>query len=372
MAEGRPTVAYIDLQALDHNLSQVRARAGGRKALGVVKADAYGHGAVEVARRLESREVDMLGVALVEEGARLRQAGILAPILVLGGVFGWQADGLLDFDLTPVVFTMEQASSFSKAASRRGVRMPVHFKVDTGMGRVGMQPDEAVGFITGVCGLPGLEPQGIMTHLADVGGPDKSFAAQQVEVFKAVIESLGRAGVNFPLVHAAGSAAIVEYDPALFNMVRPGIMLYGCYPEPHMREYLDLRPVMSVRTRVMHVKTMEPGRPISYGRTFVTERPTVVATLPIGYADGFSRRLSNAGSVLIGGRRCPVLGRVCMDLTMVDATGVPGVKVGDEAVVLGRQGGAEVTAEDMAELLGTISYEVLCGVSARVPRVYIY
>ncbi|MBI5696899.1 MAG: alanine racemase [Nitrospirae bacterium] len=372
MTEGRPTLAYIDLQALDHNLAQVRARAGGRKVLGVVKADAYGHGAAEVARRLESRGVEMLGVALVEEGARLRQAGVMLPILVLGGVFGWQAEGLLDYDLTPVVSTMEQAALFSDAALRRGRTMSVHFKVDTGMGRVGMLPDEAVGLIADICRLPGIVPEGVMTHLADVGGADKSFAGLQIGLFKTVLERLETSGIKFPLVHAAGSAAIVEFDPALFNMVRPGIMLYGCYPEPHMREYLDLRPVMSVRTRVMHVKTLEAGRPVSYGRTYVTPSPTVIATLPIGYADGFNRRLSNRGEVLVGGMKCPVLGRVCMDLIMVDATAVTGVKSGDEAVVLGRQGDAVISAEDVAELLGTISYEVLCNVSARVPRVYIY
>lgn len=372
MTQGRPTLAYVDLQALDHNLAQVRTRAGGRRVLGVVKADAYGHGAVEVARRLESRGVDLLGVALVEEGARLRQAGIVSPILLLGGVFGTQADGVLDYGLTPVVFSMEQAQLFSEAAVRRGRRMAVHFKIDTGMGRVGMQPDEAVRLITDICRLPGIEPEGIMTHLADVGGPDKSFAARQIELFKPLIGRLEAAGITFPLVHAAGSAAVVEFDPALFNVVRPGIMLYGCYPEPHMREYLDLRPVMSVRTRVMHVKLLEAGRPVSYGRTFVTSGPTMVATLPIGYADGFSRRLSNRGSVLIGGKACPVLGRVCMDMIMADVTDSPGVKAGDEAVVLGRQGDAEISAEDMAEILDTISYEVLCNVSARVPRVYIY
>jgi len=372
MSGGRPTAAYIDLKALDHNLGEVRAKAGGRKVMAVVKADAYGHGAAEVARRLEARGVEMFGVALVEEGAKLREAGIMSPILVLGGVFERQAQDLLDLDLTPTVFTTAQAEAFSEAAVKSGKTLPVHFKVDTGMGRLGMQPEDAAGFITKVGRLPGLSCEGIMTHLSDVGGADSSFAEYQVGRFRWVMQNLEEAGIAFPLVHAAGSAAIIDFSPALFNMVRPGIMLYGCYPEERMRTTLDLMPVMSFRTKVMHLKAMEKGRPVSYGRTFVTHRPSIVATLPVGYADGFDRGLSNKGSVLIGGRRCPVLGRVCMDLTMVDVTELDEVKVGDEAVIIGRQGNESITAEEVAGLLDTISYEVLCGVSARVPREYIY
>ena len=368
---GRPTRAYIDLNALSHNLAQVRAKAGGRKVLGVVKADAYGHGAVEVARRLEREGVDMLGVALAEEGAKLRAEDIKLPILILGGVFEHQAEDVLADGLTPVVFAEAQAEAFSRAAVKRGAKMTVHVKVDTGMGRVGMPPEEVVEFAARLNAMPGLFVQGLMTHLSDVSGQDKSFAEFQIKRFTETVHGLATRGIEVPLLHASGSAAIIEFQPAHFNMVRPGIMLYGCYPSEHMKSLLTLKPVMSVKTAVMHLKRMEKGLPISYGRTYHTQRPSLIATLPIGYADGLDRGLSNRGSVLIGGRRCPIVGTICMDLVMVDATEVPDVKVGDEAVVIGRQGGEEITADEVAGLLDTISYEVLCGISGRVPRIYI-
>lgn len=372
MNTGRPTRACIDLNALDHNLWEVRAKAGGRKVLGVVKADAYGHGAVEVAKRLVSGGVDMLGVALVEEGVKLREAGIWTPTLVLGGVFEEQAEDLVKYEITPTVYASAQAEAFSKAAASHGLKFPVHVKVDTGMGRVGMQPDEAVEFITEITKLPGIFVQGLMTHLADLSDADKSFAEHQIKAFEDVIDRLNLMSIVVPMLHAAGSAAIIEFDPAYFNMVRPGIMLYGCYPSEHMKTVLNLRPVMSVKTAVMHLKWMGKGLPISYGRTFHTQRPSLIATLPIGYADGLDRGLSNKGSVLIGGRRCPIVGTVCMDLIMVDVTELENVKIGDEAVIIGKQGDEEITAEEVAAMLDTISYEVLCGISARVPREYTY
>jgi len=373
MVTGRPTYASIDLTALDYDMAAVRAKAGGRKVLAVVKADAYGHGSAEVARRLEADGADMFGVALVEEGARLREAGIMTPILVLGGVFDRQASDLLSLDLTPVVYAMPQAQGFSKAAEKLGRRMSVHVKVDTGMGRVGMRPDEAVEFIRALGSLPGIELEGIMTHLADADGADRSFTEHQVRLFKSVVDRVKEeGGITFPLVHASGSAGIIDYGPALFNMVRPGIMLYGCYPSERMKGLADLRPVLSFKTTVMHIKRVDEGVSISYGRKFYTKRPSLIATLPVGYADGLSRGLSNKGHVLIGGRKAPIVGRVCMDMTMVDVTDLEAVSIGDEAVIIGRQGDAEITAADVADLLDTISYEVLCGISARVPRVYKY
>ncbi|HEX9859578.1 MAG TPA: alanine racemase [Nitrospirota bacterium] len=367
---GRPTRAYIDLKALDHNLAVVRRIAGGRKVLGVVKADAYGHGAVEVSRRLEWAGADMLGVALVEEGFELRHAGIKSHILILGGVFDHQADDIVAAGLTPVVFTMTQARALSDAAVRRSMRLPVHFKVDTGMGRVGLPPEAAASFIREVAGLPGIAPEGIMTHLADVGGQDITFAERQVDLFGGVLDRLAGFGIEFPLAHAAGSAAVMGFKPALFNMVRPGIMLYGCCESACVDEPVELRPVMSVKTAIIHLKRMEAGVPISYGRTYHTKRPSLIATLPIGYADGVSRGLTNKGHVLAGGKRCPVVGAVCMDMIMVDVTDVELVAVGDEAVFIGNQSGEAITAEEVAHTLGTISYEVLCGISKRVPRVY--
>lgn len=368
---GRPTVATVDLSALEHNLAEVRRIAGGRKVMGIVKADAYGHGAVEVARRLEHSGVDMLGVALVEEGIELRHAGIRSHILVIGGVFDYQSDDIVTAGLTPVVFTMSQAKALSSAAVRHGMTLPVHFKVDTGMGRLGIRPDDAAGFICEVSKLPGIKAEGIMTHLADVGGQDISFAEYQVEQFKGLLERLENCGTEFPLVHAAGSATIINFKPALFNMVRPGIMLYGCNDSAEIAQRVDLRPVMAVKTRIIHLKRMEEGLPISYGRTYRTRRPSIIATLPIGYADGVGRGLSNKGEFIVGGKRCQVTGTVCMDMIMVDVTDVESVAIGDDAVFIGRQGGEEVTAVEVARALGTISYEVLCGIGKRVPRVYV-
>lgn len=368
---GRPTVAYIDLNALEHNLGEVRRLSGGRGVLGVVKADAYGHGAVEVARRLEDLRVFMLGVALVEEGSELRAAGIRSPILVLGGVFEDQAAELIEHDLSVALYTHGLAEALSREAVKAGRMLPVHVKVDTGMGRVGVQPYDAARFVRQMNSLPGLKVMGLMTHLADAAGEDKSFAEFQMEQFRSVIDVLDEEDIEVPFLHAAGSAAVIEFEPALFNLTRPGIMLYGCYPAEHMKPLLTLKPVMSVKTKVMHLKHMEKGRPISYGRTFYTKRPSLIATLPIGYADGLSRGLSNKGHILIGGRRCPIVGTVCMDLTMVDVTVVPDVKIGDEAVFIGTQGNETITAEEVAGLLGTISYEVLCGISKRVRREFI-
>ena len=369
---GRPTTAYIDLSALAHNLSEVRRCASGRKILGIVKADAYGHGAVQCAKALVKEGVDMLGVALVEEGAELRKANINNEILVLGGVFENQAESLLEYNLTPAIYTTIQAESFSRAALNAGKILPVHVKIDTGMGRVGITPEDSVDFVLSISKMPGLKVMGLMTHLSDVAEKDKSFAELQVERFEMAMRRLKEEGIEIPLAHASGSAAVIDFAAAHFNMVRPGIMLYGCYPSENTRDLVRLKPVMSLKAKIMHIKRVGPGTPISYGRTFYTEKESIIATLPIGYADGLNRGLSNQGSVLIGGKRCPIVGTVCMDMTMVDITGVPGAQVFDEAVIIGRQGVEEITAWEVAKLLGTISYEVLCNVSKRVVREYFF
>jgi len=367
----RPTYAEVDLGAIEHNLSVVRRKAPGCKVLAVVKADAYGHGAVEVSWRLVKSGVDMLGVALLREAAELRGAGITLPIMLLGGVFPEQARDVVGLGLTPVVYTSSLARALSEAAVAQGKTVPVHFKVDTGMGRLGQAPDEVVKLVEEVDGLPGLYPEGLMTHLADVESEGGAFAERQVGLFKGLIGFLAEKGISLPLVHAAGSAALAAYTPAVFNLVRPGLMLYGCNPVDTVKGKEGLRPAMSVRTKVMYVKDMEAGEPIGYDRTYYTAAPSRIATLPIGYADGLMRSLSNRGEVLINGARCPVVGNVCMDLVMVDVTSAGDVQVGDEAVVLGTQGGAAITADWLAEQAGTISYELLCGFRARMPRAYV-
>jgi alanine racemase len=369
---GRPTVAEIDLSALSANLRLIRKRIGpGREILAVVKADAYGHGAGAVSRRLLEEGVERLGVATVEEGAELRDAGMTAPILLLGGVFPEDLEGAVACDLTPVVYSGEILQPLGRITSRMGKRAPVHVKVDTGMGRVGVPVAEAVPFIRQVVATEGIVLEGLMTHFADADLADKSFASRQLALFESLIRDLRGSGIAVPCCHVANSAAVLDFPPAFFNCVRPGLLLYGCLPSPDLPADPGVQGVLSLKTRILYIKEVPAGTPISYGRTFITRRPSRIATLPIGYADGYSRALSNRGEVLIRGRRAPVVGRVCMDLTMVDVTDAPEAGSGDEAVLIGRQGGARITAEEVAERAGTIPYEILCGIGRRVRRVYV-
>ena len=365
----RPTAALIDLQALAHNFHEAKKRAGGRKVLAVVKAQAYGHGAVPVARRLLDLGADMLGVALVEEGRELRGAGIEAPVLVMGAVFPEQAEELVRLRLTPAVASLAVARALSGAAQRQGTLAAAHVKIDTGMGRIGLAPEAAADFIAEAARLKGVRIEGLMTHFADADLRDKQFAAGQVDRFEGLIAALEGRGLSVPVRHAANSAALLDYGRALFTMVRPGIMLYG-YDPLEGTCGADLRPVLSLVTRIAFLKRVPAGTPVSYGRTFITGRESLIATVPIGYADGYSRGLSNRGEALVQGKRAPVAGRVCMDMTMLDVTDVPGVREGDETILIGSQGGERITADDVAARTGTISYEVLCAIGSRVPRVY--
>jgi len=370
-ASGRPTTACIDLNALAHNFQEVRRRAGGRKVLAVVKAQAYGHGAISVSKHLLGLGADTLGVALVEEGRELREAGIDAPILVMGAVVPGQAEALVALRLTPVVFTQAMARSLSIAARALKTQVPVHVKIDTGMGRVGIVPEAAPAFIKELQDLEGIMVQGLMTHFADADLRDKQFASLQMDRFGTLLRELDGRGAAIPLRHAANSAALLDYQQALFTMVRPGLMLYGYNPLEGKTRGADLRPVLSLVSRIVFLKKVPAGVPISYGRTFVTKRESLIATVPIGYADGYSRGLSNKGEALVRGVRTPVAGRVCMDMCMLDVTEVPGACEGDEVVLLGEQGGRRITADELAVKTNTIAYEVLCGISSRVPRVYV-
>jgi alanine racemase len=369
-AGGRPTVATINLRALEHNFKEVVRCAEKRKILAVVKAQAYGHGAVVVSRQLLELGTDMLGVATVEEGMELRTAGIAAPILVLGSLFPEQAETIASLRLTPVVFTLAAARALSRAAQDLKTTIFVHIKIDTGMGRIGIAPEDAYEFVTMLRGLPGIDVQGLMTHFADADLREKEFAAKQMRRFGSLMRDLTENGISIPLIHAANSAAVLDYHHALFTMVRPGLMLYGYNPLETRTEKVSLIPVLSLVTRIAFLKKVATGIPISYGRTFTTKRESLIATLPIGYADGYSRGLSNKGEVLVRGRRVPIVGRVCMDMCMVDVTEVPGVAEGDDVVLIGSQAGEIITAEEIAGKTGTIPYEVLCGISSRVPRIY--
>lgn len=366
----RPTVAHIDLGALEHNYLELRRIAPGTAMMAIVKANAYGHGAVEVAARLESLGCKAFGVAIPEEGAELRGAGIKGEITVLGGIFADQADDIVELDLTPVVFDMTVARALDRAAKGRGATLGVHVKVDTGMGRLGVQPGDAPAFLGGLKDLENLRVEALLTHFAESESDDSGFTERQLSAFLKAAGEIRRSGGTTGSLEAANSAALVGFAPSRLDMARPGIMLYGAYPAERLRASVALKPVMTLKTRILHLKEVPSGFTVSYSRKFTTKRPSRIATLPIGYADGVPRTLGNTGEVLVGGARAPVAGTVCMDLMMIDATDIPGVSCGDEAVLIGTQGKETITAEEAAQKAGTISYEIFCRVSARVPRVY--
>jgi len=369
-----PVWAEIDLGAVARNVQALRGLLRpGTRLMAVVKANAYGHGAVEVSRVALAAGADMLGVARVAEGAMLRRAGIDAPILVLGCVPPHQCDELIRFELRATVYNRELAEELAAAGRRRGTRVPVHVKVDTGMGRLGwLTEDRDLEEVLRVARLPGLEVEGIFTHFAAADERDKAFTRRQLALFLDFLERLKKKGLEVPYRHAANSAALIDLPETQLDLVRPGISLYGLYPSPEVdRARVTLHPAMTFKTVVAAVKRVPAGFTVSYGCTYVTPCPSVIATIPAGYADGYSRLLSSRGQVLIHGRRARVVGRVCMDMFMVDVSHIPDVAVGDEVVLFGRQGGAELPVEEVAGTIGTINYEVVCMVSARVPRVYL-
>ena len=337
----------------------------------MVKADAYGHGATEVAKVALASGADWLGVALAEEGWALREEGIRAPILIMGPVFPSQLRLTLEEDLIIAVFTWEIARSLDEEARRMGKRAVVHVKVDTGMGRIGVPLRDALQFLRALKGLRHVEIQGIYTHFATADHADSSFTQRQMDDFLQLCAEASSMGIRIPMKHLSNSAAIMQHPDTFQDLVRPGIMIYGCYPSATVQRDTGLRPAMTLRTRVAMVKVLQPGESLSYGRTFVARRPTRVATLPIGYADGLSRSHSNRGDILIRGQRAPIIGTICMDMTLVDVTHIPQVLPGDEAVIFGSQGFERISVEEVAERIGTVPYEVLCSVGARVPRVYV-
>ena len=369
----RPTWVEIDLSAIAGNTRRVKAIVGQDvRVLASLKADAYGHGAIKVGRTALHNGASMLGVATVSEAAPLREAGIYAPILVFGYVPPWQMREAARLDLTITLYDGEAAQALSRAAQALEKQVRVHVKVDTGMGRLGIraeQVEEIVKLVREIRALPGLELEGIFTHFAMADTLDQTHVRVQLARFQQVLRTLDRHGLRPTLVHAANSAAMLALPEARFDMVRPGVALYGLEPSAEVRLPEGFRPALSFKTQVAQVKTVPAGEGISYGCTYITERSTVVATLPVGYADGFRRAPSNWGTVLIHGQEAPILGRVCMDQCMIDVTHIPHVRPGDEVVLIGRQGNAVLSAEDVAERLGTSNYEVVSAILARVPRV---
>ncbi len=365
----RPTVAEIDLDALAHNYHQIRSRVHpGVKILAVVKDNAYGHGAAVIARELERLGVDLLGVAIVGEGVELRDGGIKKPILILTGIYEEEIDSVIEYDLIPMVFDGEIGKSLSDKADRRNRRVRVHLKFDTGMGRLGVPVEGARKFLEQMKGFPNLVIDGVASHFSMV---DEEYTRGQLKAYKGVAELFREEGIRPTYWHISSSAPMVDFPDSWFNLVRPGIMIYGSYPNRDYIGRIALKPVMRLKTIIGCLKKVPVGTKISYGGTYITQRESLIATLPIGYGDGYNRLLSNRGEVLLRAKRVPVVGRICMDMTMVDVTDVDEVSPGDEVVLMGKQGGDEITVEEIAEKIGTISYEVLCTVGKRVPRVYV-
>ncbi|MGJ6980561.1 alanine racemase [Aestuariimicrobium soli] len=369
--------ATIDLSALHHNLGIARDRAPGAAVLVAVKANAYGHGAVAVARALQSWSDEhpddpyRLGVALVREGQQLREAGITLPILKLSHCTASEVDDAVAAGLTLTVVDEATIMQAEGAAARAGVRVPVHLKLDSGMGRIGSPLAAAVELAQAVDAAPHLELEGVFTHLPSADQPSSdAFTAEELDRFGAAVDHLVAARGEVRFVHASNSAAVLRHHRDRFTLVRPGIMAYGYSPDPSTMPEPELRPVLSWTTELTFVKHVTAGTTIGYGRTWTAPRGTWIGTIAVGYGDGWSRLNGNRGHVLVGGRRVPVVGRVCMDQSMIDL-GVepPGVAVGDEVVLIGRSGDESLTADDLADLMGTISYEVLCLVGSRVPRV---
>jgi alanine racemase len=362
----RGLISEINLSALEHNLKVIRRVAESRTLIGVVKADAYGHGAVRISKKLISLGVSQLAVAYTGEGRVLREAGIDSRIIVLFDRS--EISDYLAYDLMPVICSTETAIALSKEAKKRGKNVSVHLKIDSGMGRMGFLPEAAVEAAVLISGLEGIRIEGLLSHFSEADSDDHSFSFRQLEIFSKARHAIEeKTGLKL-IAHMASSAAILSMKESLLDAVRPGLALYGCSP---LREKNELKPVMKLSTRILSIRKVHSGTPISYGRSFVTERESKIAVLPLGYADGYSRLFSNNAEVLVHGVRAPVRGRVCMDLTMIDVTHIRDVSEGDEAVLLGGQEGDMITAAELSARIHTVPYEILTSLGARAAKEYV-
>ena len=380
------TWAEIDLAAIANNVSELRRIThASARLLVAVKANAYGHGAVEVAQTALKHGADALGVARLQEGIELREAGLTAPVLVFGYTPPSRTADLDKYNLAQTIYSLATAEAMSTVAVARGCKIPVHLKVDTGMGRLGMLPDsrrdvppgmppekKAIAEVRAIHALAGLKLQGVMTHFATADSRDKTYAREQFACFQDFLAALDQAGIAVPVKHAANSGAIIDMPETHLDMVRAGISLYGLYPSDEVaKRRLTLKPAMTLKTRIINLKRVPAGFKVSYGCTYATPEPTTIATVALGYADGFNRLLSSRGYMLVHGYRAPIVGRVCMDLTMLDVGNIPEVALEDEVVAFGCQGRAEITVDEIARQLNTINYEVVATITKRVPRHFI-
>jgi alanine racemase len=377
--------AEVDLEAIAHNVRELRRITDpGADLMAVVKANAYGHGAVEVTRKALENGADSLGVARIEEGIELRKAGVKESILIFGYTPPALAHKLIAFDLTQTVWSYTTAQALSDIAVSSNKQIKVHLKVDTGMGRLGLLPDcrrppvteqnlmgNAICEVESISSLAGLELEGVYTHFASADSSDKTYAGKQFEIFVDFLNELRRAGINPPLCHAANSAAIIDMPETHLDMVRAGIAIYGLYPSDEVnKRRIVLKPAMTLKSKIVHLKKVPSGFKVSYGSTYKTQRPTTIASIPVGYADGFNRLLSSRGHMLVRGRRAPIVGRVCMDQTMLDVGHIPGVNLEDEVVIFGKQKDGSITVDEIAASLNTINYEIVSALTARIPIIY--
>jgi alanine racemase len=378
--------AEVDLNAYAHNIKELRRIThSDARLMAVVKANGYGHGATEVAREALQNGAEWLGVARINEAIQLRTEGFAAPILIFGYTPPDLADKLIEFDLTQTVYSYSTAEVLSSKAQSRGKTIRIHIKVDSGMGRLGLLPQALVSRTTSqdsksdpvreiesIAKLAGLEAEGIYTHFATADSADKSYANKQLDIFLDFLNRLRRAGLDPLIKHAANSSALIDLPESHLDLVRPGIATYGLYPSDEVnKKRVTLKPVMALKSRIIHLKQVPAGFNVSYGITYQTEQPTAIATVPVGYADGFNRLLSSRGDMLVHGQRVPIIGRVCMDLSMLDVGDLSNVDLEDEVVVFGQQGDESITADEIASRLNTINYEVVSTVMERVPRIYI-
>lgn len=368
----RPVWAEVNLDYIRHNMREIKKLTGDKKIISIVKADAYGHGAVDLVPVLLEEGAEKLGVAVITEALELRQAGIDAEIMILGYTPLTFSEKLIKQNIEQTVYDLHYARVLSREALKLNTKAKIHIAVDTGMGRIGFLPDEDFKDIVKVCSLPGIEVVGIFTHFSVADELDKTYTNEQFKKFKNLCDKLEERGIHIPLKHSSNSAAIMDLKETYLDGVRPGIITYGYYPSDEVKkDGLDLKPALTLKTNIVHLKKLKKDMYISYGRKFKTERETIVATLPIGYADGYTRLLNGKAKVIINGQLAPVIGSICMDQCMVDVTDIERVKLGDEVILIGEKNGVKFNADDIAQLIGTINYEIICMLKNRVPRMYL-
>lgn len=371
----RPVWAEINLSNLDYNIKNIKAKLGsGTKIIGVVKADGYGHGSVKVAEVLRANGVDTFAVSTLQEAIVLREAGATEQIISLSLTPNFYSNVLVEYDITPVISSLENARAISKTAAEVGKTVSGFIAADTGMGRIGYLTwdENAVSEIKEISQLPNFKIAGLFSHMSTADSADKTFSRQQEQCFNEFYDKLIAAGIEIPMRTFANSASVMELPSVYFDAVRPGIILYGCYPSDDVdKSSLSLKPVMSVKATISHLKDVPAGFSVSYGREFISKRPSKIATIALGYADGYPRPYAPKGEVIVNGVKAPLAGNICMDQCMIDVTDVPDVKVGDEVIVMGSDGKNTILADDIAKATGTINYEIICAFGQRLPKVYV-